>query len=57
MKNKYVIVIYGCNDGDTVFEMELTDEEYEVVKKVSDVSVEAANYRISPTLAIRKKIA
>lgn len=54
MKNKYVIALYSCDDGDTVFDMELTDEEYEVIKRVADASVETANHRTSPTLAIRK---
>lgn len=52
---KCVVSLYGCDDGDTVFEMELTDEEYKVVKRVSDLSKETAEHRISPILDIRKE--
>ena len=49
IKKKYIIVIDGCDDS-TKFEMELTNEEFELLEKVSAKSNEASKYCCMPRM-------
>ena len=51
-KKLYEIHLVGCDIDETVFEMELTDEEHELLKKVSDKSVETSMYDCMPRMSI-----
>lgn len=50
---KYIIALHGCNDS-TIFEMELTEEEYKLVKKIADKSEEVSTYGCMPIMEIKK---
>ncbi len=50
---KYYISLDGCDDS-TGFEIELTDEEYELVDKISDMSHENSRYGCMPTMDVSK---
>ena len=55
MENKtarYQITLYGCDDS-TPFEMDLTDVEYELLQRASDLSVSTSNYACMPTMKVR----
>ena len=49
IKKKYEIVLDGCDDS-TKFEMELTNEEFELLKKISAKSNEASEYCCMPRM-------
>ena len=49
IKKKYEIILDGCDDS-TKFEMELTNEEFELLKKVSAKSNEASEYCCMPRM-------
>lgn len=49
IKKKYEIVLDGCDDS-TKFEMELTNEEFELLEKVSAKSNEASKYCCMPRM-------
>ena len=49
IKKKYIIVMDGCDDS-TKFEMELTNEEFELLNKVSAKSNEASKYCCMPRM-------
>ncbi|WP_427340959.1 hypothetical protein [Caloranaerobacter sp. DY30410] len=42
---KYKISLHGCDDS-TVFEMELTEEEYKLLKKIADKSEEVSTWEV-----------
>ncbi|MBO8161372.1 MAG: hypothetical protein H0Z24_07010 [Thermosipho sp. (in: Bacteria)] len=50
---KYKISLHGCDDS-TTFEMELTEEEYKLLKKVADKSQEVSTYVCMPIMEIEK---
>lgn len=50
-KKTYRIVLEGCDDS-TVFDMELTNEEFDVLKRVSDRANETSYYRCMPRMYI-----
>ena len=49
IKKKYEIILDGCDDS-TKFEMELTNEEFELLNKVSVKSNEASKYCCMPRM-------
>ena len=49
IKKKYEIILDGCDDS-TKFEMELTNEEFELLEKVSAKSNEASKYCCMPRM-------
>ena len=49
IKKTYEIVLDGCDDS-TKFEMELTNEEFELLEKVSAKSNEASKYCCMPRM-------
>ena len=51
MKNTYTISLVGCDDQ-TDFEMELTDEEHSLLKKVADKANETSTYDCMPRMYI-----
>ena len=51
IKKKYEIILNGCDDS-TKFEMELTNEEFELLKKVSAKSNEASEYCCMPRMYV-----
>lgn len=50
-KKLYQITLNGCDD-DTVFEMDLTEEEYALLKRVSDKANETSTYQCEPRMYI-----
>ena len=52
-KTKYEIILEGCDD-DTFFIMELTEQEYELLVRVSEVANATSTYGCMPRLFIRK---
>lgn len=50
---KYTIKLEGCDD-DTIFDMELTLEEYELVERISARSLEVSEYCCMPRLYVGK---
>jgi hypothetical protein len=48
---KYSIGVHGCDDS-SIFEMELTDEEADVVKRVAFACTETSTYGCMPTMNI-----
>ena len=50
---KYTIKLEGCDD-DTIFDMELTPEEYELVERISVRSLEVSEYCCMPRLYVGK---
>lgn len=53
MKKTYKIDLSGCDDN-TIFEIELTQEEYNLLKLVSDKSEQVSTYGCMPTLSIEE---
>jgi hypothetical protein len=49
----YKITLCGCHD-DTYFNMQLDKSGYELLKRVSELSVNASDYGFMPTLHIEK---
>jgi hypothetical protein len=49
----YRICLDGCDDS-TCFDIDLTDDELEVVKKLEKLSKETSTYGCMPTLEIGK---
>lgn len=49
MKNKYHITLIGCDD-DTPFDMELTEQEAELLKRVCALSKETSEYGCMPIM-------
>ena len=54
MRKKYEISLVGCDD-ETVFEMELTEEELNLLTRVSELSKETSEYRCMPKMYIEEK--
>lgn len=58
MKKKYSITLYGCDDSTTFFDdsttffMDLTEEEYTLFKRASELSEETSEYGCMPTMDI-----
>lgn len=50
-KHTYEIALCGCDDA-TIFYMELTQSEYELLKKVAEKSKETSTYGCMPTMEI-----
>lgn len=48
---KYQISVNGC-DATTNFEMELTDDEVEIVKRVAAKCTETSTYSCMPTIDV-----
>lgn len=53
MKKKYIIELIGCDDT-TSFEMELTQEELNLLTRVSELSKETSTYGCMPTMWIEE---
>lgn len=51
-KNEYLIVLRGCDD-ETMFTMELNDEEYKLLCEVSKKSMEVSTYTCMPDLSVK----
>lgn len=54
MKQNYEITLNGCDDN-TIFYMELTDEEYELLKRVSNKANETSYCGCMPRMYIKRK--
>lgn len=54
MSKKYEISLVGCDD-ETVFDMELTEEEFNLLTRVSKLSKETSEYRCMPIMLIEEK--
>lgn len=52
---RYKISIDGCDDS-TVFEMELTEQEAELVKRICNRSSETSTYGCMPTMEIEEAV-
>ena len=50
----YTIKVQGCDDS-TYFDMELSEEEYSIIKRVADKCTEESTYACMPTMEIEKK--
>ena len=48
---RYEITLLGCDDW-TVFQMNLSQEEFKLVKKIEEISKETSTYICMPTLEI-----
>ena len=53
MKKVYQISLVGCDD-ETVFKMELTDEEYKLLKKVSGKANAISTYDCMPRMYVEE---
>ena len=53
-KHLYVIDLNGCDDS-TIFEMELTEQEYEFLSKVSELANKTSTYQCMPRLYVEQK--
>lgn len=53
MSKRYTIILAGCDDI-TCFDMELTQEEYALLQKVSEMSKEASSYICMPVMRIEE---
>lgn len=51
--NRYEIKLYGCHDT-TVFEMLLTNTEYELLKRVSEKANETSEYSCMPRMDVEE---
>ena len=51
IKKKYEIILDGCDDS-TKFEMELTNEEFELLEKVSSKANETSTYCCMPRMYV-----
>lgn len=49
----YSIIVQGCDDS-TRIEMELTLQEYELVKKIADKITETSTYSCMPRMTIEE---
>lgn len=54
MSKKYEISLVGCDD-ETFFEMELTEGEFNLLNRVSELSKETSEYRCMPKMYIEEK--
>lgn len=54
-KEVYEITLNGCDD-DTVFTMELTEQEYRLLVRVSEVANETSTYGCMPRMYIERVI-
>lgn len=52
-KDLYCIILLGCHD-ETAIEMKLTQEEVELVRRISTATIEKSSYCCMPTLVITK---
>lgn len=52
-KRKYKITVYGCDD-DTSIEIELSYDEFQIIRIVADLITEASEYRCMPTMEIER---
>jgi hypothetical protein len=50
----YTINVHGCDDT-TSFEIELTDEEAAVAKRIADKCTETSTYGCMPTMTVDLK--
>lgn len=53
MKKNYSILLEGCDD-ETTFTMELAPEEFALMQKVSEKSMEVSQYGCMPTMEIEE---
>ena len=51
MKKNYRIALLGCDDT-TGFNMDLDEKEYELLKRVSELSIETSEYSCMPIMEI-----
>ena len=54
IKKTYSIILEGCDDS-TIFDFELTDAEYKLLKKISDKANEISTYCCMPRLYVESK--
>ena len=52
--NIYNILLIGCDDT-TEFEMSLTDQEYKLLQKVSEISEGTSSYQCMPVMSVEQK--
>lgn len=50
----YNIILKGCGDDDTVIPIELTEEEFELIKKIGKLSQSISEYSCMPILLINE---
>ena len=53
-KQLYEISVHGCDDC-TIFDMELTKEEFELIKKVAGKCTETSTSQCMPRMEVKKK--
>lgn len=53
-KKTYVIVLEGCDD-ETIFEMDLTDEDVILLKNVAAKANDTSTYGCMPRMYVREK--
>ena len=54
MSKEYEITLNGCDD-DTIFSMELTQQEYEFLLRVSELANKTSTYGCMPRLYVEQK--
>lgn len=52
-KKRYVITLNGCDD-DTIFEMFLDDDDYNLLKRVSEVANATSEYGCMPRMYVEE---
>ena len=52
-KQKCFVSIDGCDDS-TQFEIDLSESEYEFLKRIAEISEETSTYGCMPTMTVRK---
>ena len=53
MKQLINIALIGCDDS-TIFDMEMTEEEYNFLQKVAEKSREVSSYSCMPIMEVSK---
>ena len=53
MKNKYKIIVYGCDDS-TEIDYELNDKELSLVEDISKKVSNTSSYQCMPTMEVKK---
>lgn len=53
MKKKYRISVHGCDDT-TIIEMELTEQEFKLIRTVAIEVTKASTYICMPTMVIEE---
>lgn len=50
----FVVSVNGCDDS-TIFDMEMTEQEFEFLKKVQNLTIEKSTYGCMPILIVEPK--